>query len=72
MPLPNGHDALASRLALIDAATRSVDARNITSGTTTPRGCCPGRAGPRRETWCAVRLLLDDNGVPGLDPFWRR
>ena len=69
MPLAHGHDALASRLALIDEAQSSVDAQyyiwhDDTSGMLLLEAL--DRAAKRGVR---VRLLLDDNGVPGLDGF---
>ncbi len=68
-PLRGGHDALASRLALIAAAEASIDAQyyiwhDDTSGILLLDALYQAaRRGVR------VRLLLDDNGVPGLDGF---
>jgi len=67
LALRNGHDALASRLLLIETAERSIDAQyyiwhDDTSGTLLLDALY--RAAQRGVR---VRLLLDDNGVPGLD-----
>lgn len=65
--LAGGHDALGSRLALAEAAERSIDAQyyiwhDDTSGRMLLKALYDAsRRGVR------VRLLLDDNGVPGLD-----
>ncbi|WP_244918442.1 phospholipase D family protein [Phaeobacter gallaeciensis] len=68
-PLANGHDALASRIALIEAAVQSVDAQyyiwhNDTSGILLMDALYQAA-----ERGVRVRLLLDDNGVAGLDDF---
>lgn len=67
VPLERGHDALVSRLGLIDAAEHSIDAQYYiwhedTSGLLLLDALL--RAAKRGVR---VRLLLDDNGVPGLD-----
>ena len=69
IPLPGGHDALGSRLALIANAERSIDAQyyiwhDDTSGIILLDALLQAAARGVR-----VRLLLDDNGVPGLDPY---
>lgn len=67
IPLGDGNDALASRLRLADAAQASIDAQyyiwhDDTSGMLLLDALYrASRRGVR------VRLLLDDNGVPGLD-----
>ncbi len=69
LPLASGRDALSSRLKLIDAAEQSIDAQyyiwhDDTSGILVLAALYrAARRGVR------IRLLLDDNGVPGLDPF---
>ncbi len=69
MPLPNGHDALASRLALIDAATESIDAQYYIWHDDTSGMLLLDALDRAAKRGVRVRLLLDDNGVPGLDPF---
>lgn len=69
LPLGKGDDALASRLALIQAAEVSIDSQyyiwhNDVSGILLLDAL--DRAAHRGVR---VRLLLDDNGVPGLDPI---
>lgn len=65
--LGNGHDALASRLTLADPAETAIDAQyyiwhDDTSGLLLLDALHRAvRRGVR------VRLLLDDNGIPGLD-----
>lgn len=67
VPIAGGHDAIASRLVLSAAATHSIDAQyyiwhDDTSGRLLLRALYEAsKRGVR------VRLLLDDNGVPGLD-----
>lgn len=68
-PVRNGHDALASRLALIDRAEVSIDAQyyiwhDDTSGILLLDALMRAAARGVR-----VRLLLDDNGVPGMDGY---
>ncbi len=68
IPLRNGHDALASRLALIEAARVSIDTQyyiwhDDTSGILLLDALHKAAARGVR-----VRLLLDDNGITGLDP----
>ena len=66
-PLLGGQDALGSRLALVIAAQRSIDAQyyiwhDDVSGRLLLKALLDAaRRGVR------VRLLLDDNGVPGMD-----
>ncbi|MHA7882961.1 phospholipase D-like domain-containing protein [Nitratireductor rhodophyticola] len=67
LPLADGKDALASRLALIEHAQSSIDAQyyiwhDDTSGILLLAALREAAARGVR-----VRLLLDDNGVPGLD-----
>lgn len=67
IPLAGGHDALGSRLALAATADRSIDAQyyiwhDDTSGRLLLKALYDAAARGVR-----VRLLLDDNGVPGLD-----
>lgn len=68
-PLQSGQDALVSRLSLIAAAEASIDVQyyiwhNDTSGVLLLEAL---RQAALRGV--RVRLLLDDNGVPGLDDF---
>ncbi len=65
--LQNGHDALASRIELAAVAEQSIDAQyyiwhDDTSGIMLLSALLDAAARGVR-----VRLLLDDNGVPGLD-----
>ncbi|MFV0601419.1 MAG: phospholipase D-like domain-containing protein, partial [Brachymonas sp.] len=67
IPLANGHDALASRIALIDAAQQSVDVQyyiwhdDITGTLLLKALHNAAQRGVR------VRLLLDDNGIHDMD-----
>ncbi|MFC5584171.1 phospholipase D family protein [Nitratireductor kimnyeongensis] len=68
-PIADGKDALASRLALIERAQGSIDAQyyiwyDDTSGVLLLDALRKAAARGVR-----VRLLLDDNGVPGLDSY---
>lgn len=69
MPLANGHDALASRLALIDMASQSVDAQYYIWHDDTSGMLLLDALDRAAKRGVRVRLLLDDNGVPGLDPY---
>lgn len=68
LPIAAGHDAIASRLFLAGIAQRSIDVQyyiwhDDTSGRLLLRALYEAsKRGVR------VRLLLDDNGIPGLDP----
>lgn len=68
LPLATGHQALASRMLLASRAEASIDVqyyiwRNDVSGRLLFRALLDAaRRGVR------VRLLLDDNGIAGLDP----
>jgi putative cardiolipin synthase len=68
LPLASGHEALASRLLLAMQAEGSIDAQyyiwhdDISGRLLLKALCDAARRGVR------VRLLLDDNGIGGLDP----
>ena len=69
VPLADGNEALAARLALADTAQATIDAQyyiwhDDTSGILLLDAL---RRAARRGV--RVRLLLDDNGIPGLDPY---
>ena len=69
IPLQNGHDALASRVELAVVAQRSIDAQyyiwqDDTSGIMLLNGLYQAA-----QRGVRVRLLLDDNGVSGMDSF---
>lgn len=65
--LPNGSDALASRLALIERAQTSIDAQYYIWHDDTSGILLLDALKRAAERGVRVRLLLDDNGVPGLD-----
>ena len=69
MPLANGHDALTSRLALIDQASQSVDAQYYIWHDDTSGMLLLDALDRAAQRGVRVRLLLDDNGVPGLDGY---
>ena len=65
--LENGHDALASRLALIDMAETSIDAQYYIWHDDTSGLLLLDTLYRAAQRGVRVRLLLDDNGIPGLD-----
>lgn len=67
--LREGRDALASRLALAAAAQRSIDAQYYIWHDDTSGIILLEALRKAAERGVRVRLLLDDNGVPGLDGF---
>lgn len=67
--LLKNHGALASRLALINAAERSVDAQYYIWHDDTSGILMLDALYRAAKRGVRVRLLLDDNGVPGLDSF---
>jgi putative cardiolipin synthase len=69
MPLARGDDALASRLALIDAAEVSVDAQYYIWHDDVSGIILLGALERAAERGVRIRLLLDDNGVPGMDDY---
>jgi len=69
LPLRSGQDALASRLALIAAAEASVDAQYYIWHDDTSGILLLEALYQAANRGVRVRLLLDDNGVPGLDGF---
>ncbi len=68
-PLRSGHDALASRLALIAAAEQSIDAQYYIWHDDTSGILLLDALYQAAKRGVRVRLLLDDNGVSGLDSF---
>ncbi len=66
-PLERGHDALVSRLALIEAAGHSIDAQYYIWHDDTSGLLLLDALLRAAERGVRVRLLLDDNGVHGLD-----
>lgn len=69
VPLGNGHDALASRLALIDQARVSLDTQYYIWHDDTSGILLLDALDRAAKRGVRVRLLLDDNGIPGLDPY---
>ncbi|MDN5788880.1 phospholipase D family protein [Pseudorhodobacter sp.] len=69
IPLQNGHDALASRLVLAAVAERSIDAQYYIWHDDVSGILLLGALYNAAQRGVRVRLLLDDNGVPGLDPI---
>ena len=67
--LREGRDALASRLALAATAQRSIDAQYYIWHDDTSGIMLLDALRKAAERGVRVRLLLDDNGVPGLDGF---
>ncbi|NRB17029.1 MAG: phospholipase D family protein [Rhodobacteraceae bacterium] len=67
IPLQNGYDALASRLALAAAAEHSIDAQYYIWHDDTSGILLLNSFHQAALRGVRVRLLLDDNGVPGLD-----
>lgn len=65
--LANGHDALASRLALADLAETAIDAQYYIWHDDTSGLLLLDALYRASQRGVRVRLLLDDNGVPGLD-----
>lgn len=65
----SGHDALASRLALIKAAEHSIDAQYYIWHDDISGILLLDALLKAAERGVRVRLLLDDNGVHGLDSF---
>lgn len=67
IPLAGGHDALGSRLALAVNAERSIDAQYYIWHDDTSGRLLLKALYDAAQRGVQVRLLLDDNGVPGLD-----
>ena len=67
VPLLDGTDALASRLALVRLAERTIDAQYYIWSDDVSGMLLLGALRDAAERGVRVRLLLDDNGVPGLD-----
>ncbi|MEZ5796795.1 MAG: phospholipase D family protein [Paracoccaceae bacterium] len=68
-PLGSGADALASRLALIDLAEVSIDMQYYIWHDDTSGIILLDALDRAARRGVRVRLLLDDNGIPGLDGF---
>ncbi|MBY5998488.1 MULTISPECIES: phospholipase D family protein [Alphaproteobacteria] len=69
LPLADGKDALASRLALIERAEVSIDAQYYIWHDDTSGILLLAALKEAADRGVRVRLLLDDNGVPGLDGY---
>lgn len=69
LPLADGKDALASRLALIERAEVSIDAQYYIWHDDTFGILLLAALKEAADRGVRVRLLLDDNGVPGLDGY---
>jgi cardiolipin synthase C len=67
--LRSGRDALGSRLALADKAERSIDAQYYIWHDDTSGIMLLEQLNRAAQRGVRVRLLLDDNGVPGLDDY---
>lgn len=67
IPLRDGNDALASRLALAATAQRSIDAQYYIWHDDVSGILLLDALLKAAQRGVRVRLLLDDNGVPGLD-----
>lgn len=67
--LQSGHDALASRLALTHEAQQSIDAQYYIWHDDTSGILLLDALYQAAQRGVRVRLLLDDNGVRGLDSF---
>lgn len=68
-PLRSGHDALAARLALADLAQRSLDVQYYIWHDDISGLLLLDALHRAASRGVKVRLLLDDNGIPGLDAF---
>ena len=67
--LASGNDALASRLSLIDEAEHSIDAQYYIWHDDLSGIILLDALDRAAKRGVRVRLLLDDNGVPGLDSY---
>lgn len=67
IPLQNGYDALASRIELAEAAEQSIDSQYYIWHDDTSGIMLLDALHRAAQRGVRVRLLLDDNGVPGLD-----
>ncbi|MFV0410149.1 MAG: phospholipase D family protein [Paracoccus sp. (in: a-proteobacteria)] len=69
IPLPNGQAAFLSRIALAGAAERSIDAMYYIWHDDESGLLLMQALREAAERGVRVRLLLDDNGIGGLDPI---
>ena len=67
-PLSDGHDALGSRLELAAQAQHSIDAQYYIWHDDISGNLLLKALYDAAQRGVRVRLLLDDNGIPGLDP----
>jgi putative cardiolipin synthase len=67
VPLADGRDALAARVLLARAAQDSIDVQYYIWQTDTTGWILLDELRAAAERGVRVRLLLDDNGIPGLD-----
>ena len=67
-PLPQGKSAFAARMALIDLAEHAIDVQYYIWRADLTGLLLLDRLRTAGERGVKVRLLLDDNGVAGLDP----
>ncbi len=68
-PLADGTDALASRLSVINQAEESIETQYYIWHDDISGILLLNALDQAARRGVRVRLLLDDNGVPGLDPF---
>ncbi len=68
-PMPGGIDALASRLSMINQAQQSIDAQYYIWHDDLSGIVLLDALDKAADRGVKIRLLLDDNGVPGLDGF---
>jgi len=68
-PLAHGKDALASRLLLTEAADRSLDVQYYIWHRDTAGILLMDQLRKAANRGVRVRLLLDDNGIAGMDPL---
>ncbi|MCK0149461.1 phospholipase D family protein [Marivita sp. S6314] len=67
VPLFDGRDALAARILLARAAEQSIDVQYYIWQTDTTGWLLLDELRAAAERGVRVRMLLDDNGIPGLD-----
>ena len=67
VPLPDGRDALAARVLMSRAAEETIDVQYYIWQTDTTGWLLLEELRAAAERGVRVRLLLDDNGIPGLD-----
>ncbi|MGF6525581.1 putative cardiolipin synthase [Variovorax sp. PvP013] len=68
-PLPDGIDAFAARMLLAAAAERTLDVQSYIWRDDTTGRLLLQALREAADRGVRVRLLLDDNGIPGLDPL---